>query len=142
MLADVEVSIDFLRPALKTPPGIFNAAIPPEYIENERLRISAYRRIAEIRSEYALEEFKEELRDRYGRLPECTENLLTLNLLRILCALNNIHKLTVVNGTVSLHLPGAKIYRDHTGKLPRLDSRDPFRLRIRRLIDFCRKARG
>jgi len=142
LLPDVEVNIDFLHPALTTAPGVFSAAIPPDFIENERLRISACRRMAEIRSEAALEEFREELRDRYGRLPEAAENLITLNLLRIICSLRNIHKLSVVNGIVSLHLPGNRIYRDHTGKLPRLDARDSFRLRIRRLIDLCRKAGG
>jgi transcription-repair coupling factor (superfamily II helicase) len=61
LLNDVEVNVEFIRPALKTADGVLPAAIPPQFIENERLRISAYRRLAEIRSEKALEEFLEPL---------------------------------------------------------------------------------
>ena len=139
LLPDVELNIEFIRPALRTRNGVYPAAIPPTYIENERLRISAYRRLAEIRSETALEEFAEELRDRYGILPDEVENLLLLNHLRILACLADIRKVSVVNGVVSLHGPGGTLYREN-GKLPRLDPRDSLRLRTRRLLDLLRKA--
>ena len=139
LLPDVELNIDFIRPALRTAAGVSAAALPPEYIENERLRISAYRRLAEIRSESMLDEFAAELRDRYGKLPEAAENLILLHRFRILAALANIRKVSVVNGVVSLHLPGNSLYREN-GRLPRLDPRDSVRLRARRLLDLLNKA--
>lgn len=139
-LPDVELNIDFIRPVLKTADKkILPAAILPEFIENERLRISACRRLAEIRSESALEDFRDELRDRYGKIPEETENIITLNRLRIIAALNNIRKISVADGMLYLHGPGGEIYRE-SGKIPRLDLRDSFRLRTRRLIDLLHKA--
>ncbi len=138
LLPDVELNIEFLRPALVTAKGIHPAAIPPSYIENERLRISAYRRMAEIRSETALDDFYDELRDRYGKLPEEVENLILLNRIRILASRANIRKVSAVNGTLALHGPGGSIYREN-GKLPRLDPRDSFRLRMRKLLDLLHK---
>ena len=136
LLPEVELNIDFLHPALQTADkNIFPAAIPAEFIESERLRISAYRRLAEIRSESALDDFTAELRDRYGKIPESVNNLLILNRLRILAALGNIRKVSIVDGMVYLHGPGGTIYRQN-GKLPRLDYRDSFKLRIRRLLDL------
>ena len=138
LLPDVELNIEFLHPALQTPENVFPAAIPPSYIENERLRISAYRRMAEIRSEAMLDDFKDELRDRYGKLPPEVENLLLLNRVRILASLAGIRKVSAVNGTLALHGAGGSIYREN-GKLPRLDPRDSFRLRMRKLLDLLHK---
>ncbi|MBO7330107.1 MAG: transcription-repair coupling factor [Lentisphaeria bacterium] len=136
MLPDVELNIDFIRPVLKSSDkNVLAAAIPPEFIESERLRISAYRRLAEIRSMAMLEDFAAELCDRYGKLPPETENLLTLNRVRILAALQNIRKVSIVDGAVYLHGTGGSIYRKN-GKIPRLDYRDSFRLRIRKLLDL------
>ena len=136
MLPDVELNIDFIHPVLKSSDkNVLAAAIPPDFIESERLRISAYRRLAEIRSVAMLEDFAAELRDRYGKLPAETENLLTLNHLRILAALQDIRKVSIVDGAVYLHGPGGAIYRKN-GKIPRLDYRYSFRLRIRKLLDL------
>lgn len=136
LLSEVELNIDFIHPALSSADkNVLPAAIPPDYIESERLRISACRRLAEIRSESMLDDFADELRDRYGVLPPEAENLLTLNRLRIAAALANIRKVSVVDGAVYLHRPGGVIYRKN-GKIPRLDNRDSFRLRIRKLLDL------
>ncbi|MBR2626516.1 MAG: transcription-repair coupling factor [Lentisphaeria bacterium] len=140
LLPEVELNIEFIRPVLTTTSkDILPAAIPPEYIENERLRISAYRRLAEIRNENALEDFHNELTDRYGKLPDEVENLLVLNHFRIIAAQKNIRKISVVNNIVSLHGPSGSIYREN-GRLPRLDSRDSFRLRIRKIFDLLNKC--
>jgi len=53
-----------------------NALIPPVYIPDETLRISLYRRIAEIQKEEGLLDIKEELTDRFGKPPEYVNNLL------------------------------------------------------------------
>ena len=136
MLNDTELNIEFLRPVLSSADKtVFPAAIPPGFIENERLRISAYRRLADIRSVEMLEDFADELRDRYGKLPVEVENLLMLNKIRILAALADIRKVSVVNGVVSLHGKGGSLYREN-GKLPRLDARDSLRLRCRKLLDL------
>ncbi|QRZ61170.1 transcription-repair coupling factor [Rothia sp. ZJ932] len=60
-----------------------NAHLPHEYVSSERLRLAAYREIAQATSEAALDEVREELIDRYGAVPEPTENLFQVALLRI-----------------------------------------------------------
>jgi transcription-repair coupling factor (superfamily II helicase) len=50
--------------------------IPPEYISDQDLRLRLYRRIADLRDETELDALGSEFRDRFGQLPEMTQNLL------------------------------------------------------------------
>ena len=50
--------------------------IPPEYIENENLRLRIYKRIATVTSELEREEVRRELGDRFGPLPPAVSDLL------------------------------------------------------------------
>src|SRR3954447_23772277 len=61
-----------------------NANIPRDYIPGERLRLEAYRRVAEVTSEAAVDEVRAELIDRYGPLPEVVENLLAVASFRVI----------------------------------------------------------
>jgi transcription-repair coupling factor (superfamily II helicase) len=49
--------------------------IPDEYIFDMSQRLRTYKRIASARSDEELERIREEVADRYGRLPESAENL-------------------------------------------------------------------
>ncbi|MFN3865179.1 MAG: transcription-repair coupling factor, partial [Demequina sp.] len=60
-----------------------DAHLPEQYIEHERLRLEAYRKIADAVDGAALDAMEEELRDRYGNLPEPVENLFAVARLRI-----------------------------------------------------------
>jgi transcription-repair coupling factor (superfamily II helicase) len=55
-----------------------DAHIPHDYVPGERLRLEAYRKIAEIATEAGADAVREELADRYGSLPEQVENLLAV----------------------------------------------------------------
>lgn len=50
--------------------------IPTEYISDQDLRLRLYRRIADLRDETELDALGSEFRDRFGQLPEMTQNLL------------------------------------------------------------------
>ena len=54
------------------------AHLPHSYIQEERLRIQAYRRLAGATSEDELAAVREELEDRYGALPEVVANLVAV----------------------------------------------------------------
>ena len=60
-----------------------DAHIPSEYIEGERLRLEAYRKIADADTADQLDAIAEELADRYGAAPDVVENLLTVARLRL-----------------------------------------------------------
>ena len=50
--------------------------IPAEYISDQDLRLRLYRRIADLRDESELDALGSEFRDRFGQMPEMTQNLL------------------------------------------------------------------
>lgn len=59
-----------------------NAHIPHNYVGSERLRLAAYRDIAQATNAEELDAVKEELVDRYGDIPEPVENLFKVATLR------------------------------------------------------------
>nr|WSZ96418.1 transcription-repair coupling factor [Streptomyces sp. NBC_00857] len=61
-----------------------DAHVPHDYAPGERLRLQAYRAIASASSEADIAAVREELTDRYGKLPEPVENLLLVAGLRML----------------------------------------------------------
>ncbi|MGW9040208.1 transcription-repair coupling factor, partial [Streptomyces sp. NPDC055721] len=61
-----------------------DAHMPHDYAPGERLRLQAYRSIASANSEEDIRAVREELTDRYGKLPEPVENLLLVAGLRML----------------------------------------------------------
>ncbi|MDQ1700806.1 MAG: hypothetical protein QOF57_58 [Frankiaceae bacterium] len=60
-----------------------DAHLPHDYVPGERLRLDAYRRLAEATDDAAVEAVREELLDRYGLLPQPVENLLAVASLRV-----------------------------------------------------------
>lgn len=55
-----------------------NAHLPHDYIPGERLRLEAYRNLAQAADAEAVAAVVEELQDRYGQLPEPAENLVAV----------------------------------------------------------------
>src|SRR5262249_38169204 len=76
MRAPLEVNLDVPWPAF----------LPREYVGGQKPRIEVYRRLARVRKLDRLEEFREELRDRFGPIPEPAEWLLRMQELRIRAA--------------------------------------------------------
>ena len=143
LLPEVTVGIDFVSFALKNDtPGTLCCSIPESYIPSSRLRFDTYRRLGNLQSEAALDDFELELRDRYGKIPAVTGNLLKVTRLRILAALADYRQLSVINGRVTLNNPGGTIYRLPDGNAPRIDYRDSLELRLRHLTEILRKAAG
>ncbi len=57
--------------------------IPLSYITDPRLRIEAYRRIAEVGTRNGIDELRATWRDRFGPVPHAAENALTCAAIRI-----------------------------------------------------------
>jgi transcription-repair coupling factor (superfamily II helicase) len=70
----LEVAIDLPWPAF----------LPRDYVPGQKQKIEVYRRLARIRHLQRLDDFRQELRDRFGALPEKAEWLLRLAELRLL----------------------------------------------------------
>src|SRR5262249_50627161 len=69
----LEVTVDLPWPAY----------LPTDYVQGQRGRIEVYRRLARVRRLDRLQEFRNEMRDRFGPLPEAAEWLMRLSELRI-----------------------------------------------------------
>ncbi|HEV8527737.1 MAG TPA: transcription-repair coupling factor [Actinomycetes bacterium] len=71
-----------------------DAHIPHDYIESERLRLEAYKRMASIESDEGVDEVRAELLDRYGDLPEPVANLLDVARFRTVAASAGVAEVT------------------------------------------------
>ena len=86
---DGELSLEELDVEPEINLGI-SAFIPDHYIGDSNQRYIAYRKITSIRDELELEDLQDELRDRYGEIPEET-----VNLLRIIAIKFSLRKLKI-----------------------------------------------
>ncbi|MFJ9522638.1 transcription-repair coupling factor [Kitasatospora sp. NPDC101801] len=77
-----------------------DAHVPHDYAPGERLRLQAYRSIAAVNSEDDIVQVREELTDRYGKLPEAVENLLLVAALRLYARRCGIGDITLAGANV------------------------------------------
>jgi transcription-repair coupling factor (superfamily II helicase) len=86
LLEDAVRQVQNLPPKLSADVDIdlpVEAYLPPEYVPDLRHKIDLYRRMAKINNASEIEEIRDELRDRFGPLPEATERMLELAELRM-----------------------------------------------------------
>ena len=81
-----------------------NARIPEDYVDHLPTRLAVYQRLAKLADSDDIPEIREELRDRFGPLPEEVENLLTLAGLRALAAAVGVESVVQGNDTILLSL--------------------------------------
>ena len=79
-------------------------SFPTTYIENISERISLYRELDSINNEEALLAYQKRLIDRFGNLPEESEQLLNVVRLRWLCCKMGIEKVILKQERMSLYL--------------------------------------
>jgi transcription-repair coupling factor (superfamily II helicase) len=79
-----------------------DALLPEEYIDDPDQRILFYKRLADLAERSALESLAEELRDRYGRLPEEARNLVRLKELRILAEESGVEEVRARGGEATV----------------------------------------
>jgi transcription-repair coupling factor (superfamily II helicase) len=118
-IIEVEVKLDFIT--LSTAAGEDSSAvIPGLYLEDENLRVAAYRKIAAAATEAEIDEFYREFRDRFGPLPRALDHLLRIARLRVLAAGRNIQRIEVRDDKVMLTRHNDYITRH--GRFPRLSA--------------------
>ncbi|MFD7922304.1 transcription-repair coupling factor [Streptomyces sp. NPDC059740] len=77
-----------------------DAHVPHDYAPGERLRLQAYRSIAAASTEEDIRAVREELTDRYGKLPEPVENLLLVAGLRMLARSCGVADITLQGSNI------------------------------------------
>ena len=91
-----------------------NAHLPHDYVDSERLRLAAYRQIAQATTDQELTEAREELTDRYGAVPEATENLFSVAALRLRARAVGLTEIVATGPKVRFYpvdLPESKLMR-------------------------------
>ncbi|MGD0650575.1 MAG: transcription-repair coupling factor [Verrucomicrobiia bacterium] len=129
----VTLKLDFLAPAVAAnlhpssfiphPSPDTLARIPSSYIADSRLRIEAYRKIAQAMERGEVEALRREFRDRYGKLPREVELLLRCAEVKILAAAAKVD--TVETRADKIMLSQRSVLFQIAGKFPRLAATKP-----------------
>ncbi len=119
-LVNVDVELDFIDLSSQAADISAAAFLPSSYLEDERLRVNLYRKIAAIQSAREMEALREELRDRFGPIPGPLDRLLKIALLRLLAAAKRISLIESRAGKIMLKRAGAYLMCQH--RFPRLRS--------------------
>lgn len=83
----------------------FNVFIPDYYISNTSERIKIYKELDNIKNENELSTYKNNIEDRFGKIPEETFNLLKIVELKIKCAKYFFSKITIKNNVFIANFP-------------------------------------
>jgi transcription-repair coupling factor (superfamily II helicase) len=78
------------------------AYFPQSYIPDTNQRLLFYKRLANLRDREELGEIQEEIRDRYGRLPQLVKNLFRIMELRHVLKAALVEQISFRDGTISL----------------------------------------
>jgi transcription-repair coupling factor (superfamily II helicase) len=76
---------------------------PDDYVPNISERINLYRELDNIQNEKQLNQFEENLIDRFGKLPQSTRELLNVVRLRWLAIMLGFEKIILKNNSMILH---------------------------------------
>mgnify|MGYP001596516267 CR=1 FL=1 len=137
---DVTLRADFLsfnelEPSLDSGETL-GAYLPASYMPEARLRISAYKELAELVSLKELKALRTRWQDRFGKAPEPASNLLLATELKLVAATANISSIEIRDQRLMLTRNGNYIFL--AGKrFPRLDATQPT-LKIKEAINMLR----
>lgn len=115
-----EPVVETLDPEINVPMSVF---IPESYISDTDQRLLAYRRLAKMKGLKEISDFKEELIDRYGALPQEAGNLLLKIMLKILSIKAGVKKLDLRQGL--LFLSFSEIHQKHPFGILKLVDENP-----------------
>ena len=100
------------------------AFIPTSYLSDAKLRIHAYRELAEANTPKAIDSLEKNWIDRHGRLPEPVKHLLTIARIKAVAASNKISSVEISGQRLMLQRNGSPILMDGS-RYPRLAKTKP-----------------
>ena len=109
--------------------------LPPSYVPQESERISLYQQLDNMESGEQIEEFRAQLKDRFGAIPATTEELIKVVPLRMAAKRLGIERLTLKGGKMYVYFVGEEnaAYYGSTafGRLLAWLQHDPKRTKLR-----------
>jgi transcription-repair coupling factor (superfamily II helicase) len=94
----VEITFDKTSFALVAAKGRTALGIPAAYVEDQPTRVDCFRTLQRMIDVSEVEQYRAELRDRFGPLPDCVSSLLDYTRVRILAQKNGVLRLNVREG--------------------------------------------
>jgi len=125
MLSDTVEAMQGREPSAEREPRVdvgVSAYVPTTFIAYEAARVDLHRRIADARGRAELAELREELRDRFGEVPEPVDNLIFLGEVRVALLELGADSLAVRQQKLTLtglHLPSGsrEVLRDQDRRI-------------------------
>lgn len=106
------------------PKQVLPAFLPAAWLEETKVRITAYREISEAGTEKALVSLEKSWRDRFGRIPEAASRLIEITRIKVLAAAEGIASVEIQGQRLMLHRNGDYILLEGR-RFPRLQSASP-----------------
>jgi transcription-repair coupling factor (superfamily II helicase) len=122
--AQPDVTLDFVLYGIPAAGERLAAALPPDYIQDQSVRIQQYRRVAEAMSADTVHDLAEEFADRFGPLPAPAQTLLRLAEIRVAAAEAGVHSVRVRDQAVFLE-GRSGLVRNPNSQVPRLTAATP-----------------
>lgn len=94
-----------------------DAFLPEEYVSLASERVEFYKRLAEVESPAQIKEMEEELRDRFGPIPQPARNLLNIASLRVLGSKLGLEKIEISGSRMIARLSPRIYDRDDSKEL-------------------------
>tara|TARA_Y100001978_G_C23702867_1_gene442419 strand:- start:6568 stop:9945 length:3378 start_codon:yes stop_codon:yes gene_type:complete len=118
------------------------AFLPESYTSEARLRIDGYRKLSRMRTIGEVDEFEEELADRFGKPPPEVVALLDETRIRCLCEEAGFDQLETTNSELFCRHAkrgknNEKTYHRVLGRIPKLSSKDPL-LKLKEISSFLK----
>jgi transcription-repair coupling factor (superfamily II helicase) len=106
------------------PKLVLPAFLPASWLEETKVRITAYREISEAGTENALAALEKSWRDRFGRIPDAASRLIEITRIKALAAAEGIASVEIQGQRLMLHRNGDYILLEGR-RFPRLQSPSP-----------------
>jgi transcription-repair coupling factor (superfamily II helicase) len=110
--------------AREDPKTVLPAFLPSAWLEETKLRITAYRELSEADTLKAIDALEKSWRDRFGRIPEAAARLLEITRIKALAAAEGIASVEIQGQRLMLHRNGDYILLEGR-RFPRLQSASP-----------------
>ena len=125
-IIEVDLKLDFLDLSPQHHEHPMAAVIPIEYVEDESMRVEIYRKIAALNTMDGIQKLQEEMKDRFGRLPESVQNLFRLAEIRVLSASLTIQQIETRDNKLMCKKSSGYIMFD--GRFPQLTKKTAAKL--------------
>ncbi len=135
ILPSVDINIDFVCFAHEAPPPLLATGFPPSYIESERLRMDAYRRLSLFTRTEQIDKFEDELEDRFGKLPPQAHHMLTVSKIRLMTARAGFTAVSVEGERV--YFRTANSYYHPNGIIPTIKSTNPPAVKLNHVLQIA-----